>query len=75
MRTRGSWQHVVCDAAFLGGVVRDTFGSYDFVWVLLGAACAAAALLSLGNGRAPSTYDTTSVPLNRETASSRQNTA
>ncbi|GAA2256313.1 MFS transporter [Streptomyces ruber] len=34
-------------AAFLGGVARDVFGSYDPVWVALGAACAAAALLSL----------------------------
>ncbi|MGX5181492.1 MFS transporter [Streptomyces avermitilis] len=34
-------------AALLGGVARDAFGSYDFVWVLLGAACAAAALLAL----------------------------
>ncbi len=62
-------------AAFLGGVARDTFGSYDFVWVLLGAACAAAALLSLVIRRAPSTYDTASMPVDRETASSRQNTA
>ncbi|MGW6454961.1 MFS transporter [Streptomyces sp. NPDC055078] len=34
-------------AAFLGGLARDTFGSYDLVWLLLGATCAAAALLSL----------------------------
>ncbi|WP_327122095.1 MFS transporter [Streptomyces sp. NBC_01341] len=61
-------------AAFLGGVARDTFGSYDLVWVLLGAACAAAALLSLVIRRAPSTYATTSVPFYRETASSRQTT-
>ncbi len=34
-------------AAFLGGVARDAFGSYDPVWLLLGAACALAALVSL----------------------------
>jgi predicted MFS family arabinose efflux permease len=33
--------------AFLGGVARDTFGSYDVVWYLTGALCAAAALMSL----------------------------
>ncbi|MCX5414974.1 MFS transporter [Streptomyces sp. NBC_00059] len=58
-------------AAFLGGVARDTFGSYDLVWALLGAACAAAALLSLVIRRGPSTYDTTSMPSDRETASPR----
>ncbi|MET8480017.1 MFS transporter [Streptomyces clavifer] len=61
-------------AAFLGGVARDTFGSYDLVWVLLGATCAAAALLSLVIRRTPSTYNTTSAPFDRETASSRQTT-
>jgi predicted MFS family arabinose efflux permease len=34
-------------ASFLGGVARDTFGSYDFVWLGLTAACATAALLCL----------------------------
>ncbi|MGW5658851.1 MFS transporter [Streptomyces sp. NPDC003758] len=34
-------------ASFLGGAARDAFGSYDPVWLSLGAACAAAALLSL----------------------------
>lgn len=34
-------------AAFLGGVARDAFGTYDPVWLALAAACAAAALLSL----------------------------
>lgn len=34
-------------AAFLGGAARDAFGSYDPVWLLLGAACALAALVSL----------------------------
>jgi predicted MFS family arabinose efflux permease len=33
--------------AFLAGVARDTFGSYDVVWYAAGALCAAAALMSL----------------------------
>ncbi|WP_435845969.1 MFS transporter [Streptomyces huasconensis] len=33
--------------AFLGGVVRDTFGSYDVIWYASGALCAAAALMAL----------------------------
>ncbi|MFF1926013.1 MFS transporter [Streptomyces sp. NPDC058221] len=33
--------------AFLGGVTRDALGSYDTVWIALGALCATAALLSL----------------------------
>ncbi|MGC9378055.1 MFS transporter [Streptomyces sp. MH13] len=33
--------------AFLGGVARDHFGSYDVVWVASGALCAAAALMAL----------------------------
>ncbi|MCQ9180967.1 MFS transporter [Streptomyces sp. IBSBF 2953] len=46
-------------ASLLGGVARDTFGSYDFVWLALGAACAAAALLSvvIRLPRAPSPGD------------------
>ncbi|WP_405666744.1 MFS transporter [Streptomyces sp. NBC_01166] len=34
-------------AAYGGGAARDAFGSYDPVWVTLGALCAGAALLSL----------------------------
>ncbi|WP_172386753.1 MFS transporter [Streptomyces sp. MNP-20] len=41
--------------AFLGGVARDVFGSYDVVWYASGGLCAAAALMSLvirrGTGR------------------------
>ncbi|MEU6991481.1 MFS transporter [Streptomyces sp. NPDC046465] len=33
--------------AFLGGVVRDEFGSYNVVWYASGALCAAAALMVL----------------------------
>lgn len=33
--------------AVLGGVARDTFGSYDVVWYASGALCAAAALMVL----------------------------
>ncbi|MEE1737548.1 MFS transporter [Streptomyces sp. BE147] len=33
--------------AFLGGVARDTFGSYDMVWYAAGALCATAALMAL----------------------------
>ncbi|WP_405911598.1 MFS transporter [Streptomyces sp. NBC_00963] len=34
-------------AAFLGGVARDAFGSYDPLWVAIGAVCGAGALLAL----------------------------
>lgn len=33
--------------AFLGGVARDHFGSYDVVWYSAGALCAMAALMAL----------------------------
>ncbi|ADI09410.1 integral membrane transport protein [Streptomyces bingchenggensis BCW-1] len=33
--------------AFVGGVARDTFGSYDMVWYGAGALCAVAALMAL----------------------------
>ncbi|HEV7624908.1 MAG TPA: MFS transporter, partial [Streptomyces sp.] len=33
--------------AFLSGVVRDTFGTYDVAWVASGALCATAALMAL----------------------------
>ncbi|MFJ2583682.1 MFS transporter [Streptomyces sp. NPDC087538] len=33
--------------AFLGGVARDVFGSYDVVWYATGALCAMAALMAL----------------------------
>ncbi|MFM9368317.1 MFS transporter [Streptomyces sp. Da 82-17] len=33
--------------AFLGGVARDVFGSYDVVWYASGALCAAAALMAM----------------------------
>ncbi|MYT72106.1 MULTISPECIES: MFS transporter [unclassified Streptomyces] len=33
--------------AFLGGVARDVFGSYDVVWYASGGLCAAAALMAL----------------------------
>ncbi|MFC7306282.1 MFS transporter [Streptomyces monticola] len=33
--------------AFLGGLARDVFGSYDVVWYASGALCAAAALMAL----------------------------
>ena len=41
--------------AFLGGVARDTFGSYDVVWYASGALCAAAALMALVIRRRPAT--------------------
>lgn len=34
-------------AAFLGGVARDAFGTYDLLWVAVGVLCAVAALMSL----------------------------
>ncbi|MCZ9347959.1 MFS transporter, partial [Streptomyces sp. TRM76130] len=39
--------------AFLGGVARDAFGSYDVVWYASGALCAAAALMVLVIRRRP----------------------
>ncbi|UXY37141.1 MFS transporter [Streptomyces albidocamelliae] len=39
--------------AFLGGVARDVFGSYDLVWYASGTLCAAAALMSLVIRRTP----------------------
>ncbi|WP_437018624.1 MFS transporter [Streptomyces sp. enrichment culture] len=39
--------------AYLGGVARDTFGSYDVVWYASGALCAAAALMALVIRRRP----------------------
>lgn len=41
--------------AFLGGVARDVFGSYDMVWYASGALCATAALMSLVIRRRPET--------------------
>ncbi|MFJ9343220.1 MFS transporter [Streptomyces sp. NPDC101733] len=59
-------------AALLGGVARDTFGSYDPVWSVLGAACAGAALVALlvrpapaspvSLGKAPATRSRETVP-------------
>ncbi|MGW4230060.1 MFS transporter [Streptomyces sp. NPDC004980] len=39
--------------AFLGGVARDVFGSYDVVWYASGALCASAALMALIIRRRP----------------------
>ncbi|WP_264202857.1 MFS transporter [Streptomyces bambusae] len=39
--------------AFLGGVARDVFGSYDVVWYASGALCAMAALMSMVVRRRP----------------------
>ncbi|MCD9144639.1 MFS transporter [Streptomyces albireticuli] len=39
--------------AFLGGVARDAFGSYDMVWYASGALCAVAALMALVIRRRP----------------------
>ncbi|MFK0253395.1 MFS transporter [Streptomyces sp. NPDC090445] len=39
--------------AFLGGVARDVFGSYDVVWYASGALCAAAALMAMVIRRSP----------------------
>ncbi|MEU1458037.1 MFS transporter [Streptomyces avermitilis] len=58
-------------AALLGGVARDTFGSYDLVWLVLGATCAGAALVSLLIRTTPTTHDKTPAPLARETRLSR----
>ncbi|MFI6703487.1 MFS transporter [Streptomyces sp. NPDC050509] len=54
-------------AAVLGGVARDAFGSYDLVWVVLGAACATAAPLSLLIRATPTAYGTARPPSHRET--------
>ncbi|MEU0674877.1 MFS transporter [Streptomyces sp. NPDC006172] len=39
--------------AFLGGVARDVFGTYDMVWYASGALCAVAALMALVVRRRP----------------------
>ncbi|MFJ9644868.1 MFS transporter [Streptomyces sp. NPDC101206] len=39
--------------AFLGGVARDVFGSYDVVWYASGALCAAAAMMAMVIRRRP----------------------
>ncbi|MEV5874255.1 MFS transporter [Streptomyces sp. NPDC052101] len=39
--------------AYLGGLARDVFGSYDLVWYASGTLCAAAALMSLVIRRVP----------------------
>jgi predicted MFS family arabinose efflux permease len=39
--------------AYLGGVARDVFGTYDPVWYTSGALCAVAALMSLVVRRRP----------------------
>ncbi|MFJ8230736.1 MFS transporter [Streptomyces sp. NPDC094448] len=39
--------------AFVGGVARDAFGSYDIVWYASGALCAVAALMALVIRRTP----------------------
>lgn len=41
--------------AFLGGVARDVFGSYDVVWYASGALCVTAALMALVIRRRPRT--------------------
>ncbi|MFE9123759.1 MFS transporter [Streptomyces sp. NPDC007172] len=54
-------------AAFLGGVARDTFGSYDLVWLVLGATCAGASLVCLLIRTTPAALDKTSATPVRET--------
>ncbi|MFI6936664.1 MFS transporter [Streptomyces sp. NPDC050287] len=39
--------------AFLGGLARDVFGTYDMIWYASGALCAAAALMALVIRRRP----------------------
>ncbi|MCJ1677405.1 MFS transporter [Streptomyces sp. APSN-46.1] len=41
--------------AFLGGLARDVFGSYDLVWYASGALCAMAALMAMVIRRRPAT--------------------
>ncbi|MFC9279826.1 MFS transporter [Streptomyces collinus] len=53
-------------SALLGGVARDTLGSYDLVWLVLGATCAGAALASLLIRTAQVAPDKTPTPLVRE---------
>lgn len=49
-------------AAFLGGVARDAFGSYDPLWVAIGAVCGAGALLALVIARPAGRCGTVSGP-------------
>ncbi|MEU7058884.1 MFS transporter [Streptomyces sp. NPDC046197] len=48
--------------AYLGGVGRDVFGSYDVIWYASGALCAAAALMALVIRRRPAVPATLLVP-------------
>ncbi|MGW2187679.1 MFS transporter [Streptomyces sp. NPDC001667] len=45
--TNAAHQVGAAAVAFLGGVARDAFGSYDTVWVSIGSLCGVAALMSL----------------------------
>lgn len=46
-RTSSPWSRDIAVRPGLGGVIRDTFGTYDPVRVASGAFCAMAALLAL----------------------------
>ncbi|MFF7330946.1 MFS transporter [Streptomyces sp. NPDC008150] len=48
--------------AYLGGVARDVFGSYDMVWYASGALCSVAALMALVIRRRPAGTATVAVP-------------
>jgi predicted MFS family arabinose efflux permease len=48
--------------AYLGGLARDVFGTYDLVWYASGTLCAAAALMALVIRRATPSVPTVAVP-------------
>ncbi|MFG2980020.1 MFS transporter [Streptomyces sp. NPDC048258] len=54
--------------AFLGGLARDVFGSYDVVWYASGALCAMAALMSMVIRRRPAPAATADTAGTAETA-------
>ena len=59
-------------AAFGGGVIRDVTGSYDLAWVIAGAACIAAAAMSISIRRRPRAVVGTALPTDREEAAAAQ---
>jgi MFS family permease len=60
-------------AAFGGGVIRDVTGSYDLAWLLAGALCMVAAVLSISIRRnPPAEPDETALPTNPPEAAAAQ---
>jgi len=59
-------------AAFGGGVIRDVTGSYDLAWLLAGALCMAAAIMSVSIRRNLPPAETTALPTDPQEAAAAQ---